>query len=158
MQINPIKNTNNTNFGTKIKFNKTLEEGFKHAKSCSSSAKIKELNYSKEFVDSLRAILDNHTDTSLEVVSNKVAGTYTRIADGYNNKIANTYIPNEGSKCIEAVKNYAKILPVPEPTNLDTLKRHLDNTLNLVEVLKNKYSKALAKEIENLEKRIKQDV
>ncbi len=134
MKINPITNNNNT-FGSKIRYNQTLKEGFKLAKDTSSRSFKKDIDFAKNFADNIRTVLNDGKDDFIEIT-----------------KKTTTY--NEGYSCTESVKEIASTLEPVKDLSVETLKSHLEGAMELVEMLKEKYARAVKKELLTLERQI----
>lgn len=150
MKIQPI---NNTTFGTKIDYNKTVKAGFELAQKSANSPRKKDLDFAKTFTDDIRTILENKNQDTVSFKLPKPFGVFTEIIDGEQQIID---MPNEGYKCTVKAHNIASKTD-KKATNktIETLKSQLEGTMALVEELKEKYSKALIEELDNLENQIK---
>ncbi len=149
MKIQPI---NNTTFNSKINYNKTVKAGFELAQKSANSPRKKDLDFAKTFTDDIRTILENKNQDTVSFNLPKPFGVFTEIVDGEQKNID---IPNEGYKC--TVKAHKIASETDKKTNkyIDTLKSQLEGTMALVEELKEKYSKALIEELNDLENQIK---
>lgn len=137
-----IQSINNMTFNSKINYNKTIKAGFDLAQKSTNSPRKKDLDFAKNFADNIRTILENKNQDTIIINEEK--------------KVLNDYIPNEGYKCSVEINKIASNTD-KKTTNkyIDTLKSQLEGTMALVEELKEKYSKALIEELDNLENQIK---
>lgn len=155
MRINPINKTSNATFGTRIKYNQTMQKGFELAKSSADSCRKKDLDFAKNFADNIRTILENTSEEKVAFEAKKSIGVFTEIRNG-EKIVLNDYIPNEGYKCTIAANKYAEKLDKPTvKTHIDTLKSQLEGAISLVETLKEQYSQALKDELNLLENKVK---
>ena len=139
MKIQPI---NNTTFNSKINYNKTVKAGFELAQKSANSPRKKDLDFAKTFTDDMRTILENKNQDIIMINEEK--------------KILNNYISNEGYQCSVEINKIASNTD-KKTTNkyINSLKSQLEGAMALVEELKEKYSKALIEELDDLENQIK---
>ena len=132
MKVNPI--TNNTTFSSKIKYNETMQKGFELAKEAAKSPTKKNIDFAKTFSDNIRTILNDGRNDSIEILQ----------------KSKNQY--NEGYICTQEAKVLASKLDLKEHV---TIKTKLEETMKIVDDLKQAYSAAVKRELEALENQIK---
>lgn len=156
MKINPINNINNQAFGAKIKYNKTMQKGFELAKSTADSGRKKDLDFSKNFVDNIKTILESSSTDTVSFEAKAPLGIFTEIENGQK-IVLKDYIPNEGGKCALAINKYASMLDNKQNTKtpLDVIKSKLEDAISLVDDLKDQYRNALKQELDSLENQIK---
>ena len=130
MKVNPI--TNNTTFSSKIKYNETMQKGFELAKEAAKSPTKKNIDFAKTFSDNIRTILN-----SIEILQ----------------KSKNQY--NEGYVCTQEANDLASKLDLKEHVTIETIKTKLEETMKIVDDLKQAYSAAVKRELEALENQIK---
>lgn len=135
MKVNPI--TNNTTFSSKIKYNETMQKGFELAKEAAKSPTKKNIDFAKTFSDNIRTILNDGRNDSIEILQ----------------KSKNQY--NEGYICTQEANDLASKLDLKEHVTIETIKTKLEETMKIVDDLKQAYSAAVKRELETLENQIK---
>ena len=135
MKVNPI--TNNTTLSSKIKYNETMQKGFELAKEAAKSPTKKNIDFAKTFSDNIRTILNDGRNDSIEILQ----------------KSKNQY--NEGYICTQEANDLASKLDLKEHVTIETIKTKLEETMKIVDDLKQAYSAAVKRELEALENQIK---
>ena len=155
MKVSPINNKS-INFGAKIEYNSFVEKGFDLAKKSTDSARMKDLNFSKEFIDSVSTILNDGKKKTVEF--NRPG--CPEILVGKQGIIRN---PQEGYESVYMINSYAASLEnKPEKSGLDKkmdeLKKRIEYTSVLLEELKADYAKCLREKLEYLQETIKKNI
>ena len=161
MLINPISTVNSANFRANILPTQCLRESFDRIEKNTDSAIMKDLNYAKDFIDSLAAISESKKikEFRIEIDKRRSQHTYTkingsRVSGGYNGNIPNlldSYLIAEG------VKRYASKLEDFKPSILDSLKEQVEEAQLVLDELKERYSERLKAEFEQAKKIIFDD-
>ena len=156
MRISPINTVNSMNFGANIKPTQSLRESFDRIEKNTDSMIMKDLNYAKDFIDSIARISESKkiTDFKIEIDKRRPEHTYTkingrRVSGGHNERIPNrldSYLVAEGTK------KYASTLEELEPSTLDFLKAQVEATQNKLDELKERYGERLKAEFEQARK------
>lgn len=152
MRIQPINNE--TNFGTKVKYNNAIEKGFELARGNKSGNTLKDLNFAKDFIDNVKTILNDGSKDCVEFVAKNSSDVYTRTEKGEQKFFEGTY-SNEGYNVVQALKKYSEGKKNKKTSAIDELKSQLDGAIELVEILKVKYSEVIDNELDRLQQRIK---
>ena len=141
MNINPI-NSKSINFGAKIKYNSFFEKGFELAKQSTRAPRMKDLDYSQKFVDSVSSILNDGSKKTLEFNPEK-----------HNPGI----LSQEGYESISLINKYAENLKPGNNQNkeLKELKEMVESASKTLEELKSQYAQSLRKYLEYLQNMIK---
>lgn len=151
MKINAI---NNTNFGSKIGYNKTMQKGFELAKNSTDSLLMKDLNFAKDFSDNVRTVLNDKSQDEVSFILKPRQGIFTKFKSG-EERVLNKSKANEGYLCTEALSEYSDKFNKSKSRQLETIKFKLDEALSKVDMLKQEYSNALKKELDSLENKVK---
>ena len=161
MRINPINTNNNTNFQAIIRPSNSLKEGFEMAQKTVHNGTTKDLNSVKEFLDSLVRISETKKikEYKIDIDKRRPDYTYTKIngkrvigvPTERNQNIQDAYLVVEGTK------KYASNLEDVQPFILDILKTKIEETENLLDELKDRYSKRIQAELEQAQKLIFKD-
>ena len=162
MQINPINSHNCTNFKADIKPTPVLKEGIELMENCVKSGTMKNMNYAKDFLDSLVRIRDSKMvqDFKIEVDKRRADHTYTkingrRVSGGHNESLPNI---QDNYLAVEGTKRFATKLEDIEPSYLDHLKSQIEEVDALLDTLKERYAGELKAELEQAKKMIFNDV
>ena len=159
MLVNPINNTsNNINFKSQIKPTEDLRQGFLMIQRSVESETIKNLNATKDFLDSLVRIRESKKNTSfkIEIDKRRENHSYIRIngrrtSGGHNEWNSNI---NDDYLVVEGLKKYAAKLEDIEPSRLDLLKNEIIEAENKLWELKERYANQLKAELEQAQKSI----
>lgn len=162
MKINPINtNSNFSTFKAIIQPTNDLKNTFNVLEKSASSGLMKDMNFAKDFIDSIARISESKkiNDFKIEVDKRRANYTYTkingrRISGGTNDRFStlqDSYLVSEG------VKNYASQLEKLEPSYLDLLKAKIEFAEQALDELKARYSERLKAEFEQAKKVIFQD-
>ena len=161
MKISPINTVNNTNFKAAIQPTKSLKEGFNMIERSANSIIMKDMNYAKDFVDSIARISESKKvqDFKIEIDKRRPEHTYTkingkRVSGGHNERIPNI---QDSYLVVEGTKQYASKLEELEPSVLDVLKKQIEEAQFKLDELKTRYSERLKAEFENAKKMIFED-
>ena len=161
MKISPINTVNNTNFKATIQPTKSLKEGFNMIERSANSIIMKDMNYAKDFVDSIARISESKKvqDFKIEIDKRRPEHTYTkingkRVSGGHNERIPNI---QDSYLVVEGTKRYASKLEELEPSILDVLKKQIEEAQFKLDELKTRYSERLKAEFENAKKMIFED-
>jgi len=162
MQINPISSNNCTNFKANINPTPVLKEGIEMVEGWVTSGTMKNMNYAKDFLDSLVRIRDSKMvqDFKIEIDKRRAEHTYTkingrRVSGGHNETQSNI---QENYLAVEGTKRFASKLEGIQPSYLDTLKSQIEEVDALLDTLKERYAKQLKAELEQAKKMIFEDV
>ncbi len=163
MLINPINAAiSNTNFKSIIKPTDSLREGFDLINKDVKSGSMKNLNYVKDFMDSLVKIRDSEKSSAfkIDIDKNRADYTYTkingrRVSGGHNERQINL---QDGYLVVEGIKRYASKLENIQPSCLDILKLQIEETEAKLDELIERYSLRLKAEVEQAQKMIFKDV
>ena len=152
MRISPINTINSTSFNANIKPTKALNDGFNLIERDVNSIIMKDMDYAKDFLDSLAKISesDKVSDFKIEIDKRRLNHTYTkingrRVSGGYNEDIPNiqdSYLVAEG------VKRFASKIEKSEPSILDMLKEQDEDAQRVLDVAKERYSARLKAEFQ----------
>ena len=158
MRISPINTVNSMNFGAKIKPTESLKDSFDKIEKNTNSALMKDLNYAKDFIDSIARISESNkiSDFAIEIDKRRPEHTYTkingrRVSGGHNERIPNV---QDSYLIIEGTKKYASKLEELEPSSLDLLKAKVEEAQRNLDELKERYSDRLKAEFEQARKMI----
>ena len=161
MKISPINTVNNTNFKAAIQPTESLKEGFNMIERSANSIIMKDMNYAKDFVDSIARISESKKvqDFKIEIDKRRPEHTYTkingkRVSGGHNERIPNI---QDSYLVVEGTKQYASKLEELEPSVLDVLKKQIEEAQFKLDELKTRYSERLKAEFENAKKMIFED-
>ncbi len=152
MLINPISNIPNQSFKTKILPSESLNKGFIMMDKNINSGTMKNMNYAKDFLDSLARISESNKNTEFKIDIDKKRQGYTytkingrRVFGGHND-----YQPNlqDDYLIVEGVKKYASRLEEAPASMLDTLKAEIEEAENVLDSLKERYNLRLKAELE----------
>ena len=153
MLISPINSTNTINIRANIKPTQSLKAGFDMAETNAKSGVMKNMNYAKDFIDSVYRISESKKipEFSIEIDKRRENHTYTkingrRVSGGHNESMPNlqeAYLVQEGTK------KYASKLEDLEPSYLDVLKAKIEEAEATLSELKDRYSKQLEAEIDH---------
>jgi len=161
MKISPINTVNNTNFKAAIQPTESLKEGFNMIERSANSIIMKDMNYAKDFVDSIARISESKKvqDFKIEIDKRRPEHTYTkingkRVSGGHNERIPNI---QDSYLVVEGTKRYASKLEELEPSILDVLKKQIEEAQFKLDELKTRYSERLKAEFENAKKMIFED-
>ena len=162
MKINPINANHKVNFGAEIKPTKSLKDGFDMIERSVNSAMMKDMNYAKDFIDSLARISESKKvdKFSIEIDKRRADYTYTkingrRINGGHNDRVPNV---QDSYLVVEGIKNYASKLEDIEPSILDNVKEQIAEAQFRLDELKSRYSDRLKAEFEQAKKFVFHDV
>ena len=162
MKISPINTVNNTRFNANIKPTPSLKEGFDMVEKYTNSIIMKDMDYVKNFLDSLVRINESNkiSDFKIEIDKRCPEHTYTkingrRISGGHNENIPNI---QDSYLVVEGVKKYASKLEEIQPSILDMLKEQVDNAQRVLDEAKERYNIRLKAEFEQAKKLIFHDV
>ncbi len=152
MLISPINNVNpTTNFKSKIKPTNDLKKGFEMAESNINSGSMKNMNYAKDFLDSLFRISESkkQPEFKIEIDKRREDHTYTkingrRVSGGHNECQQNL---QDAYLVIEGTNRYASKLENIEESYLDVLKARITEAEEKLDRLKERYSKQLMLEL-----------
>lgn len=159
MLINPINTiNNNTCFKSQIRPTPSLREGFDMVENCAKSGTMKNMNYAKEFLDSIARISESKKKAEFKIEIDKRRENYTytkingrRINGGHNESQPNL---NDNYLVVEGTKRYAAKLEETEPSYLDILKQQIDEAQERLDSLKERFNNQLIAEIKQAEKMI----
>ena len=162
MKLSPINTVNNNNvFTARIQPTQSLKEGFDMVERSANSVIMKDMNYAKDFVDSIARINESTkvSDFKIEIDKRRQEHTYTkingrRVSGGHNERIPNI---QDAYLVVEGIKRYASNLEELEPSVLDALKKQVEEAQNRLDELKARYSARLKAEFENAKKFIFED-
>lgn len=159
MLINPINTTiNHTNFKAYITPTPSLKEGFSMAESNAHSGIMKNMNYAKEFLDSIARISESKrvSEFKIDIDKRRENHTYTRINGRRVNGGHNEFQPNiqDSYLVVEGTKRYASKLEELKPSYLDILKSQIEEAEAKLEELKDRYSNQLIAEVQQAQKMI----
>ena len=163
MKVNPIDTINNsTTFRATIKPTQSLKDGFNMMERNANSIIMKDMNYAKDFLDSIAKISESNKieDFSIEIDKRRPKHTYTkingrRVSGGPNEMMSNlqdTYL------VVEGIRKYASKLEPAEPSLLDFLKARVEEAQLMLDEAKLRYSERLKSEFEQAKKIIFNDV
>ena len=152
MKINPINIQNNTNFQAKIVKNNSLDSAYSIIAKNASSAQIKNMNFAKDFVDSMRKIATSKKIEEFNIYIDKRRPNYTyvningrRVSGGANEY---SQCVEDNYRIIECCKKYAsKLKEETISTKLDEIKSEVEAAEKKLHDLKEKYSKMLKQEL-----------
>ena len=162
MLVNPINTINSVNFRANITPTQSLREGFNMIERSADSIIMKDMNYAKDFIDSLARISESKKvdKFSIEIDKRRADYTYTkingrRINGGHNDRVPNV---QDSYLVVEGIKNYASKLEDIEPSILDNLKEQIAEAQFRLDELKSRYSDRLKAEFEQAKKFVFHDV
>lgn len=162
MLVNPINTVNNVNFRANIKPTQSLREGFDMIERSADSIIMKEMNYAKDFLDSIARIEESNKISNFKIDIDKRRPDYTytringrRISGGQNARFNNL---QDAYLVVEGTKNYASKLEAPQPSLLDFLKAQVEEAQRNLDEIKERYSQRLKAEFEQAKKIIFEDV
>lgn len=163
MKINPI-NTNNssTSFKAHIQPTQSLKDGFDMIERSTNSVIMKEMNYVKDFIDSITRISESTKikDFKIEIEKGQSERAYAKInglhlIDDPNEKVSNI----QGSYLVvEETKKYASTLEPLKPSVLDDLKTQIEAAQRRLNELKVKYSETLMLEFKKAKQNVFGDI
>lgn len=152
MLVHPINTVNKINFRANITPTPSLKKGFEMAEENIKTASMKNMNYAKDFLDSIARISESkHSkEFKIEIDKRRENHTYTkvngrRVNGGDNDRQSNiqdAYLVTEGTK------QYASKLEEIEPSYLDILKSRIEETEAKLDDLKERYYNRLKSELE----------
>ena len=153
MLISPINNLNpTTNFKSIIKPTNDLKKGFEMAESNINSGTMKNMNYAKDFLDSIFRISESHKqpEFKIEIDKRRENHTYTkingrRVSGGHNECQQNL---QDAYLVVEGTKRYASKLEETDTSYLDVLKSQIEEAEYKLDELKERYYKQLKAEME----------
>lgn len=162
MKVSPINTINsNMNFRAKIQPTTYLKESFDKIEKVADSTIMKDLNYAKDFLDSIARISESKkvSDFKIEIDRRRADHTYTkingrRVSGGHNERIPNvqdSYLVAEGTK------NFASKLEELEPSTLDFMKAQIETAERALYDLKTRYSEKLKSDFQVARKMIFED-
>lgn len=161
MKVSPISTNNRINFSANITPTTFLKESFDRIEKNADSMIMKDLNYAKDFIDSIARISESKKirEFKIEIDKRRPEHTYTkingrRVSGGHNERIPNlldSYLVAEGTK------KYASSLEEIEPSVLDFLKAQVEQAQLTLDELKERYSERLKAELEQAKKMIFKD-
>jgi len=161
MKVSPINTITSTNFKAKIQPTESLREGFDSIERSANSIIMKDMNYAKDFIDSIARISESKkiSDFKIEIDKRRADYTYTKIngrrvsggPNGAFQNIQDAYLIAQGTK------NYASKLEELEPSALDILKAQVEEAQLKLDDLKTRYSNRLKAEFEQARKMIFND-
>ena len=161
MKVSPINTITSTNFKAKIQPTESLREGFDSIERSANSIIMKDMNYAKEFIDSIARISESKqiSDFKIEIDKRRADYTYTkingrRVSGGYNGDFKNI---QDAYLIAQGTKNYASKLEELEPSALDILKAQVEEAQLKLDDLKTRYSNRLKAEFEQARKMIFND-
>ena len=160
MNINPINTikTNNINFKARIIPTQDLDSGFELIKKCVKTGTMKNLNFAKEFLDSIASINNSEElqKFKIEIDKRRAGYTYTKINNRRVRGGHNDFLPNiqDSYLVIEGTNSCAKKLAQSQPTVLDELKNKIETLEEQLSELKECYSRRIEAEIEQAQKLI----
>ena len=156
MLISPINAVNSTNFRANIKPTTSLKEGFELIEKDSESIIMKDMNYVKDFLDSVARISESKKIDNFKIDIDKRRPDYTytkingrRVYGGPNEKINNV---QEAYLVVEGTKKYAKNLEEIEPSLLDFMKAEIEEAQMKLDELKQRYNDRLKAELQQAKK------
>lgn len=156
MKVNPINTNQNLSFNANIKPTKELQDGFLKVEKCVNSGIMKNMNYAKDFLDSIVRIDQSSKISNFKIEIDKLRPehTYTkingrRICGGHNETQRNL---QEDYLVVEGVKKYASKLEEIEPSVLDVLKEQVEEAERALDEIKTRYGERLKAELEQAQK------
>ncbi len=156
MLISPINAINSTNFRATIKPTTALKEGFELIEKDSNSTIMKDMNYVKDFLDSVARISESKKLDNFKIDIDKRRPDYTytkingkRVFGGPNEKINNV---QNAYLVVEGTKKYAKNLEEIEPSLLDFMKAEIEEAQMKLDELKQRYNDRLKAELQQAKK------
>lgn len=151
MLVNPINSTYTTNFRAAIIPTKSLKEGFGMIENNVNSGTMKNMNFAKDFLDSIYKISESKKskDFKIEIDKKRENHTYTkingrRVSGGHNENMPNI---QDAYLVVEGTKRYASKLEDIEPSYLDILKSQIEEAEAKLDELKERYYSQLKAEI-----------
>ena len=153
MKINPINTINNsTDFKAKIEPTESLKNAFDMVERSANSSIMKDLNFAKDFLDSIARISESQkvADYKIEIDKRRANHIYTKIngrsvSGGDNDRMPNV---QDSYLVIEGTKNFASHLEEIEPSILDLLKAKVEIAQRALDEIKERYSERLKAEFE----------
>ena len=163
MKVYPINTINNTtSFKANIIPTDSLKETFDVMTRSAHASMLKDMNYTKDFLDSLARISESKkvTDFRIDIDKRRANHTYTkingrRVSGGHNERIPNvqdSYLVAEGTK------SFASKLEELEPSVLDVLKERVEEAQRVLDEAKARYSDRIKAEFEQARKVIFDDI
>ena len=163
MRVNPINTVNiTTSFKANIVPTESLKETFDVLQRSANSPVLKDMNYTKDFLDSLARISESEkvAEFKIDIDKRRANHTYTkingrRVSGGHNERIPNvqnSYLVAKGTKI------FASKLEETEPTILDILKARVEDAQKVLDEAKARYSERIIAEFEQAKKIIFEDV
>ncbi len=163
MRVNPINIVNiTTSFKANIVPTESLKETFDVLQRSANSPVLKDMNYTKDFLDSLARISESEkvAEFKIDIDKRRANHTYTkingrRVSGGHNERIPNvqnSYLVAKGTKI------FASKLEETEPTILDILKARVEDAQKVLDEAKARYSERIIAEFEQAKKIIFEDV
>ena len=156
MLISPINSVSSTHFGATIKPTPALKEGFELIEKDSESIIMKDMNYVKDFLDSVVRISESKKidNFKIDIDKRRPNYTYTKIngrrAFGGPNEKMNSV--QESYLVVEGTKKYASKLEELEPSLLDFMKAEIEEAQMKLDELKQRYNDRLKAELEQAKK------
>ena len=161
MQINPINSINNVSYKANIKPTTSLKEGFDMMENCVQTGTMKNMNYAKDFLDSLVRIRESKKvqNFKIEIDKRRAEHTYTkingrRVSGGHNENLPNL---QDNYLVVEGTQRFAAKLEELEPSYLDTLKSQIEEVDSLLDTLKERYAYHIKAELEQAKKMLFKD-
>jgi len=159
MKVNPINTINSaTTFKANIQPTQSLRDGFSKIEKCINSGTTKDLDYAKDFIDSIARISESKKidEFKIEIDKRRPDHTYTkingrRVSGGHNERQTNLL---DDYLVVEGTKKYASKLEEAEPSLLDSLKAELDEAKRVLNDIETRYTNRLKVELEQAQKMI----
>ena len=155
MRINPI-NTTDLNYKANIKPTDSLKNSFNMIKDYAKSDSLNDLDYVKDFLDSLAIISESKKINEFVINIDKRRENHTyvkinnrRVKGGHNeclSGIKDEILTVEGTKC------FAKKLETPKRSVCDYISMEIEQFQQKISELKEQYQRRLQSEIEKAEK------
>lgn len=157
MRINPINTINNkTIFKAKIQPTQSLKDGFDMIEKSTNSIIMKDMEYAKDFIDSIARISESKQvkNFKIEIDKRRANHTYTKINDKRVSGGSNEMLPNlqDSYLVVEGTKRFASNLEPLEPSTLDLLKTKVEYAQRNLDELKARYNEKLKAEFEQAKK------
>lgn len=161
MLVNPVNTINTINFRADIKPTPSLKKAFELAKNNANSGTMKNMNYAKDFIDSVVRISESKKspEFKIDIDRRRENHTYTRINGRRVSGGGNEFQTNmqDGYLVAEGTKRYASKLENIEPSYLDVLKSEIEKAEAKLDILKERYFNRLTAELEQAQKMIFKD-
>lgn len=156
MKTNPINTNYGTNFCAEIKPTKALKNGFNMIEQCTESGTMKDLNYVKDFLDSIAKISETEKvpEFKIEIDKRRTDYTYTkingrRISGGHNERQPNI---QDDYLVVEGIKKFASGIDSAAPSSLDVLKEQIESAQQTLDSLMSRYMHRIKVELEQAQK------